>query len=118
LIFGPELARLVMAGLKTETRRLVKGDPETAVCRYKEGRTYAVRPERTRGSIGRIKILSVRRERLGDIDHAGARLEGFPNVGRYLDYWRTLHGHVDPDAEVWAIRFELVRPAPHEEGEG
>ncbi len=111
MIFGPELAQLVMAGLKTETRRLVKGDPSeaTAVCRYKEGRTYAVRPGRTKPGIGRIRITRVRRERLGDIDHAGARLEGFPTVGRFFDYWRSLYGRVDPGAQVWAIRFELVR---------
>ena len=113
MIFGPELARLVVAGLKTETRRLVEGDPERAVCRYKVGRTYAVRPGRTKGGSGRIRILSVSRERLGDIDHRDARLEGFPTVGRFFDYWRTLHGRVDPDAQVWAIRFELVH-----DGEG
>ena len=96
MIFKPELAEKVLDGEKTETRRIVKED-ETD-CRYVPGRGRA---------IGRIAITDVRKEKLGEITHEGAVREGFPTVRAFLDYWRRLHGHVDPEQEVWMIRFEL-----------
>jgi len=105
MIFRPELAEKVLAGEKTETRRPVReGETE---CRYVPGRDYAVQPGRRRRSVGRIAVTDVRRERLGEITHEGALREGFPTVRAFLDYWRQLHGRVDPEQEVWMIRFEL-----------
>jgi hypothetical protein len=94
-IFKPELAEKVLDGEKTETRRIVKED-ETD-CRYVPGRDYAVQPGRRRRAIGRIAITDVRKEKLGEITHEGAVREGFPTVRAFLDYWRRLHGHVDPE---------------------
>jgi hypothetical protein len=104
MIFSPELAELVVTGRKTETRRKVR---EGELCRYKVGRTYAVQPGRTKHGIGRIRVTEMCRERLGDIDVSGARREGFPTVGWFFDYWRRLHGGVDPEQEVWVIRFVM-----------
>jgi hypothetical protein len=103
VIFRPELARLVLSGRKTETRRPVKGD---APARYRVGRTYAVQPGRTKPGIGRIRVTGVRREPLSAIDEEAARREGFPDRRAFFDYWRRLHGRVDPEREVWVIRFE------------
>jgi len=101
MIFGPELVEKFLDGEKTETRRLVKeGETE---CRYVPGRDYAVQPGRRRHAIGRIAITNVRREKLGEITQDGAVREGFPTVRAFLDYWRRLHGKVDPDQEVWVI---------------
>ena len=62
MIFKPELAEKVLAGEKTETRRVVKdGEVE---CRYVPGRDYAVQPGRGKRAIGRIYITDVRREKL------------------------------------------------------
>jgi hypothetical protein len=109
MIFRKELAELVLSGQKTETRRLVKeGEVE---CRYVPGRDYAVQPGRRRRAIGRIAITDVRREKLGEITHEGAVSEGFPTVRAFLDYWRKLHGHVNPEQEAWMIRFELEEDA-------
>ncbi len=107
MIFRPELVDKIRVGEKTETRRLVKGNPQTAVCRYKVGSTYAVQPGRTQRGVARIRVTDVRLEVLGGIDHAGARREGFPSVEAFFDYWRSLHGEADPDLAVWVIRFEL-----------
>jgi hypothetical protein len=104
LIFKPELAKKVLAGEKTETRRLVKDGQ--AECRYAPGRDYAVQPGRTKRAIGRIAVADVRREKLGEITQEGARREGFPTVSAFVDYWRKLHGYVDLEQEVWRIRFE------------
>jgi hypothetical protein len=92
MIFKPERAEKVLAGEKTETRRVVKdGEVE---CRYVPGRDYAVQPGRGKRAIGRIYITDVRREKLKEITHEGALREGYPTVPAFLDYWR--------------IRFELV----------
>lgn len=105
MIFRPHLADLVARGLKTETRRPVKGD---APCRYLVGRAYAVQPGRGKRGIARVRIIDVRRERLGQIHGVTARREGFTTGAAFLDYWRDLYGHVDEEQRVWAIRFELV----------
>lgn len=105
MIFRPELVERILAGEKTETRRVVKeGETE---CRYEPARDYAVQPGRRRRSVGRIAITEVGREKLGEITHEGAQREGFSSVRAFLDYWRRLHGSVDPEQEVWVIRFEL-----------
>jgi hypothetical protein len=105
VIFRPELVEKILAGEKAETRRVVKeGEVE---CRYVPARDYAVQPGRRRRAVGRIAITEVGREKLGEITHEGALREGFSSVRAFLDYWRRLHGGVDPEQEVWVIRFEL-----------
>lgn len=105
MIFKPELVEKILAGEKTETRRLEKlGQTQ---CRYVSGRDYALQPGRTRRAVGRIAITDVRRERLGEITHEGALREGFPTVREFLAYWRQPHGAEDPEQEVWMIRFKL-----------
>lgn len=105
MIFKPELVEKILAGEKTETRRVVK--PGETECRYVPARDYALQPGRRRRVVGRIAITNVHRERLGEITHEGALREGFPTVRAFLDYWRRLHGRVDPEQEVWVIGFEL-----------
>jgi hypothetical protein len=107
VIFSPENARLVLSGQKTETRRIAKpGEP----CRYQEGRTYAVQEGRGKPGIGRIEVLSVRKEELGEIRNDGARREGFRSVDGFFTYWWKLHGKVDLLQDVWVICFRLVEP--------
>ena len=110
MIFKPELVEKILEGSKTETRRVMK--PGETECRYEPARDYALQPGRGRRAVGRIAIIEVRRERLGEITHEGALREGFPTVRAFLDYWRRLHGGVDPEQEVWVIRFELVEGDP------
>lgn len=51
VIFRPELARKIIRGEKTMTRRPIK--PGETTCRYRPGRDYAVQP-------GRGNVLGVR----------------------------------------------------------
>jgi hypothetical protein len=105
MIFRPELTEKVLSGEKTETRRPVKeGETE---CRYVAGRDYAVQTGRRRRSIGRIAVTDTRKEKLGEITHEAAVREGFGGVGQFLAYWQRLYGGIDPEQEVWVIRFEL-----------
>jgi hypothetical protein len=66
---------------------------------------------RLRAGVARLLArFHVRREKLKEITHEGALREGFGGVSAFLDYWRRLHGYVDPEQEVWMIRFE-AKPA-------
>lgn len=107
MIFRPEIVEKILAGEKTETRRVVK---EGKPCPYKVGRDYAVQRGRTKPGVARIRVLEVRREHLGQMTHYEALREGFSGTGEFFRYWEKLHGRVVPDlVEVWVIRFELAR---------
>jgi hypothetical protein len=119
VIFKPELVEKILAGEKTETRRPVKYDADGRVvpCRYTVGKDYAVQPGRTKPGIPglRLKVLSVVREHLGQMDHRKALLEGFSGTDEFFRYWERLHGRAVPDLQaVWAIRFELVETSADE----
>lgn len=113
MIFRPELADLVLAGRKTETRRIANENPRSPWwrerCRYEPGRSYAVQRGRTEPGVARIEVLGVvRQENLGDITPAGANAEGFDSVDAFMAYWRGLHGRWEPNLRVWVVRFKLV----------
>ena len=107
MIFGDEMADKVLAGLKTETRRRGRGDEP---CRYVPGRDYAVQRGRGMHSEGRIRVVSVHRETLGQMLHWKAVREGFSGVGEFMRYWESLHGGYVHDEHVWVIRFVLAEP--------
>lgn len=110
--FRPELADKVMAGRKTVTRRLVSDNPRSPWfhewCALVEGRTYAVCPGRGKNAIGRIRIIAVMSEPLGQVDDREARLEGFSNWEQFYTAWSVINGGYDPDAIVWRVVFEVA----------
>jgi len=120
MIFRPQLARLIVAGRKTQTRR--RRHDQT--CRYAPGRTYAVQRGRGAPAIARIEIVSIEPQTLGEITFAEARREGFRTRNEFFEYWRRLYSHradcwecdaselaaADLDAPVWVITFALAEP--------
>lgn len=123
MIFRPKLAEVVMDGRKTVTRRLVSDNPRSpwweGGCKLVPGRTYAVCPGRGKPASGRVRVLSVRTERLGDVfgdtlsvydyRRAGeveARREGFPTAIAFKLAWLAINGRYDADVRVWRVRFE------------
>lgn len=100
MIFAPALARKVLAGAKTQTRRAVQPGRD---CRYRPHHTYAVCPGRGKPAAGRILITDVREERAGDITFAGARAEGFRTTGEFKAAWVRLHD------KAWVQREETRR---------
>lgn len=110
MIFRPELARKIIRGEKTMTRRPIK--PGEKHCRYREGRDYAVQPGRGKAESCRILILTVEDQALGDLTYRDARAEGFKTRDEFQAYWAGLHGHYDPAMPVWAIRFRLHADQP------
>lgn len=105
VIFRPELVARILAGDKTQTRRLVRpGLP----CRYRADRTYAVQPGRTKHGVARIRITDVRTERLSEITEDDARREGFASVEGFFAHWDGLHGAAGyTEVDVWVISFAL-----------
>lgn len=129
MIFSGRLARLVLRGSKTQTRRPVK--PQHSDERYRVGQTHAVQPGRGRAAVGRILLTDVRREAVVAITLPDAVAEGFRGVA---DFARTWIHHYDPayrpalehasdpevldrfaarfaDQEVWVLTFELDETA-------
>ena len=104
MIFRPALIEKILAGEKTQTRR----PGGRANCQYRAGRTYAVQPGRGQRQVARLRVLEVRREKLGDISQEDAGAEGFPGRETFLRYWQRIYGEVDHDQLIWVLRFELV----------
>lgn len=125
MIFSPKLAEAILRGEKTVTRRPVKyakspvsGRWLPVPCRYSVGGTYAVQPtvesgpDKGRGGkeIGRIRILSVTEEELGQVEWREARREGCQDFSEFRRYWWKFYGGYDPSRRVHRIEFEPVEP--------
>jgi hypothetical protein len=112
--FQPDLAAKVMRGEKTVTRRLVKDNPRSPWwrerCSLKVGRTYAVCPGRGKPAVGRVRIVSVRRQPLHLSLLAGeVEREGFPHNRHFVSAWKAINGDWDDMALVWRIEFEEAK---------
>lgn len=122
MIFKRALANQVVAGTKTQTRRLVSishnpRSPWSAEgCKYEVGKDYAVCPGRGKRQVCRIRITSVTMQHLGDISEADARAEGFDGRADFLIAFAYING-LDrmPLREalairVWALEFQALCP--------
>ena len=110
MIFTKENIELISHGLKTETRRIWK-KPHVKV-----GKTYQCRTSRyakTPEDSPYIKIIAMRKEKLGEITDDAVRKEGFKPDGAQLEkfwaLWVKLHGSWNPDQEVYVVDFEVVK---------
>jgi hypothetical protein len=101
MLFTPLNAAKVIAGLKTQTRRIVK-DNEFACfvngsnlvevetiddvgkvrVKWVVGKTYAIQPGRGKPTIGHLRLKQIRRESLQAISIKEIWLEGFGNKER------------------------------------
>lgn len=115
MIFRPELAKKVLSGEKTVTRRrLVHRDGKPI--RYHEGRQYAVQPGRGRKHVGHLCVIQVTEEKLRETSQAEANAEGFVKrttwddtaLWQFMMYWMSLHGGWDPEEVVAVIRFHAL----------
>ncbi len=117
--FRDELARKVIAGEKTVTRRLVSDNPRSPwwreKCGYRVERVVAICPGRGKHAIGRARIVSVERMALGCLTTTEALAEGFlPTLSGTTVYefeaaWVSINGTYDAAALVWRIGLEAIR---------
>ncbi len=109
--FQPELARAVLAGRKTVTRRLVSDNPRSPWwrerCGLGAGKPFAVCPGRGKRAVARARVISASRVALGWLDEAEAGREGFASVAAFELAFAAINGGYDPRAVVWRIEFEL-----------
>lgn len=134
MIFGARMRGQILAGKKTQTRRVVRS-PElkrrangtaytTRPFQPAVGMSVAVQPGRGKEAVFRIHVTGVRSERLGDITFEDARAEGFRSRDEFREHWVRLHdaawagAHEDllarfderhADAIVWVIEFVCDR---------
>ena len=102
MIFSADLAHLIVAGKKTQTRRTVKAAERE--CRFRPGRSYAVEPGRRRAGVARILITDITQEDVADITFAAARAEGFKTTLEFKHHWLSLHdaAWLDRLDDTWA----------------
>jgi len=118
ILFRPEHVAPILAGHKTQTRRLGKR-------RWRVGAVHGcyTRPPYAKGGaepFGWVLILDVRRERLCDISVADVVAEGYANTFGFFkafcriskrlaaDCRRNCLGCELANPEVWVVEFELV----------
>ncbi len=112
MIFRPELAKKVLSGQKTVTRRrLVHRDGKPI--RYHAGRQYAVQPGRGQKHVGHLCVVEVAEEFLHEVNTVQANAEGFVGwhdsaVTQFKSYWMSLHGGWNPYEVVAVIRFHAL----------
>jgi len=81
LIFRPEHVRLILKGVKTQTRRRHKH-------LLRKGKVYEIKRDWYRKTSHRIVITRVCRQRLGDIAPEEALKEGGYTVEEFKEVWK------------------------------
>lgn len=114
MIFRPESVEKILAGTKTQTRRVAKD-----VCRYRVGQAYSVQPGRGKNEVARVLVNAIRREKLIDMTPQDLVAEGFiarldsPSRidearARFINVWTQLHGSYNAQQLVDVIDFTVV----------
>jgi hypothetical protein len=97
LLFRPEYVAPILAGTKTQTRRL---GPR----RWKVGSVHQARTNMNRDStFALLTITGVRSQRVSAISVTDARAEGFPTRAAFLKAWRTYAGGT---TTCWVVEFD------------
>jgi hypothetical protein len=103
ILFKPYHVEEIIAGRKTQTRRIWKRP------RAKVGAVHLVKTELfSKEYHCKIRIIDVRRERLGNISEDDARAEGGYTVAEYIEVWREINGVWNPDQLVYVVDFEVI----------
>ena len=100
-LFKKRFINLILEGRKTQTRR-------THRYTWKPGRVYHIKTSWFNTTPRRIKIIRKWRQRLGDMTEEDAKAEGFKNLEEFRRAWEEIHGHWNPDEEVWVYEFKLL----------
>lgn len=118
--FFPEMQDAIMAGIKTQTRRVIRPQPPDGVqpsvaeCYWQPGDLLMVRksPEIRRANIN-LRARAVRPERLCAITEEDALAEGFGSIAEFAAFWDRINagrGHAwDTNPWVYVVTFSLLR---------
>ena len=103
LLFKPEHVGPILAGTKTQTRRIWKKH------RAKVGSIHLAKTKMlSREYFAPLEILDVYQERLGDISEEDARAEGYAGAAAYLEAFRKINCLENlPDIMVYVVKFRV-----------
>lgn len=101
ILFKAEHVEPILTGQKTQTRRVGKK-------RWNVGSIHQARLSYYAKPFARLRILSVRQERLGNISEKDARREGYESIEEYQEVFERIYGRWIPDKIVWVIDFEVI----------
>lgn len=62
----------------------------------------------SRDNFALIRIIGLRRERLGDITLEDVRREGYDTLEEFKEVWIRINKSWDPELEVYVVSFELA----------
>lgn len=113
----------VLSGEKTQVRRPIMSHDEAiydangiieAVSangneKWRVGNTISVQSSHSKPPVGRVEILSIRRERVDQISPADVQAEGFADRDGFFDLWLKMHGETSFKKEVWVLTFKLAK---------
>ena len=104
LLFKPEHIEPILAGTKTKTRRIWKRQ------RVKEGSVQLAKTKMLSTEyFAKLRILGVKKRKLGQMIEAEAEREGYMSLTEYKAAWEKINGTSwDPDQEVLVVSFEVV----------
>lgn len=123
MIFERTLARQVMEGKKTVTRRVCSDNPRSPWWREKcalvAGKVVTVNPGRGVLNIGRIEVVDVSKTTLRELEmrsvawaEAEVEREGFVGFLEFREAWEAINGVWDLDAALWRVEFKVAAAAP------
>lgn len=102
ILFKPEHVDPILAGEKTQTRRLGKR-------RWNEGAVHQCKTNLFGDVFARVKIIQVRQERLGDISREDLVREGHATGEDYKAVWERIYKKPwDDELLVWVVDFEIT----------
>ena len=103
VMFKPYHVPSIFVGLKIETRRTWKRHM------VKIGGDYRIKTKMlSKEYYGRIRVLDLFQERLGDMTPQNAWNEGGYTLDEFKDIWIKINGSWDNEIIVWVIRFKFV----------
>jgi uncharacterized protein YhfF len=125
MIFSEEHVAMILAGTKTQTRRLAKSGEllmtrnffwdyvnSKGRIKWMQERTYAVQPGRGKTAVARIRLKHIHRESLKTISIEDAHAEGGYTIEEFTSMWNSFHTQTGTRWEdnplVWVLAFELV----------
>ena len=105
MLFKRKHVELILAGRKTQTRRLL-GKPAN----YSVGRVYAITNRWFSKPQGHILITRKFRQKLGEISLEDVEKEGYNSLGEFRRAWEEIHGleSWDPNLTVTVYEFKAV----------
>lgn len=126
MIFTREHCALILAGKKTETRRVraarhtpyrfpsgaFQGVRNNGRVLWQVSKLYSLQPGRGQPGIGYIVLLEIHTERLWRINFAAIAREGYASRDAYRDAWNRINrkpgARWDDNPLVWVLRFKLI----------